>query len=397
MNMSSKLPIILAGLALTTLAACDDPLDYDLRRGRALNTSDAAINATEARPRPDARGVISYPGYQVAVAQRGDTVTTLANRIGANPAEVAKYNGLAPDQQLRNGEVLALKTRVTEPRGGPITPTVQPQRNVDISSVAGKAIDDAKPAQIQTTKLEPVPAAKPAAPSNAPSNAQPDRHKVKRGETAYSISRLYNVSVRSLAEWNGLDSEYHIREGQYLLIPVAKQAPPTKTAAKVTAPGEGSPTPLPPSASKPLPTKDTKPVAAAEKPKTTAAPDLGKSQSTGSKTKMATPVSGNIVRTYSKGRNEGIDIAAAAGSPVNAAQAGTVAAVTEDTNGIPIIVIKHGGDLLTVYSNVTKLSAKEGDKVQRGQKIAEARNDNSAVHFEIRKGFESVDPVPYIY
>ena len=61
-----------------TLAACSgggtnplDNLDWDLRGGQAMTTADAARGVTAARPAPDARGVISYPGYQVAVARRG--------------------------------------------------------------------------------------------------------------------------------------------------------------------------------------------------------------------------------------------------------------------------------------------------------------------------------------
>ena len=48
----------------------------------------------------------------------------------------------------------------------------------------------------------------------------PAKHKVVRGETAFIISRLYNISVRSLADWNGLDSDYTVREGQILIIPL---------------------------------------------------------------------------------------------------------------------------------------------------------------------------------
>ena len=43
---------------------------------------------------------------------------------------------------------------------------------------------------------------------------------MQRGETAYTIARLYNVSAKSLAEWNGLGPDLAVREGQYLLIPV---------------------------------------------------------------------------------------------------------------------------------------------------------------------------------
>ena len=47
----------------------------------------------------------------------------------------------------------------------------------------------------------------------------PIKHKVVR-EAAFIISRLYNISVRSLADWNGLDSDYTVREGQILIVPL---------------------------------------------------------------------------------------------------------------------------------------------------------------------------------
>jgi len=108
-------------------------------------------------------------------------------------------------------------------------------------------------------------------------------------------------------------------------------------------------------------------------------------------------VRGNIVRDYEKGKNDGIDIAAAPGTPVVAAAAGTVAAITEDTNGVPIIVVKHPDNLLTVYSNIGNVTVAKGDSVARGGKLAEIRKDGTAaVHFEVRDGFDSVDPGPYL-
>ena len=76
---------LMLGVALCALAACntDQSLDWDLRQSaNTLNTSDAARGATGNRPLPDGRGVISYPTYQVAVAERGDTVASLAARVG---------------------------------------------------------------------------------------------------------------------------------------------------------------------------------------------------------------------------------------------------------------------------------------------------------------------------
>lgn len=376
-----------AGMAVF-LAGCDQPLDMDLRGafGNAPSTAEAARNATALRPQPDSRGIISYPGYQVAVAQRGDTVATLAARIGANAPELARFNGIQTGDPLRPGEVIALPGRVAEPTGGPI----QPPSGVDISTLASGAIQRADAQKVQTSTLAPAPRV----------GVEPVRHQVARGETAFSIARLYDVSIRSLADWNGLGPDFAVREGQFLLIPVALPGEDAarydaREAAAVTAPGVGSPTPTPPSAAKPLPDEVTVPKATPIK--TTAAPDLGKTQSAAKSGRMAFPVKGDIVREYAKGRNDGIDISATPGATVKAADDGLVAAITEDTNGIPIIVVKHSGNILTVYSNVSALAVAKGDTVKRGQKLAEIRRDGSAaLHFEVRDGFDSVDPMSYL-
>ncbi|MDT8328441.1 MAG: peptidoglycan DD-metalloendopeptidase family protein [Roseovarius sp.] len=378
---------LVAGMAVF-LAGCEQPLDLDMRGafGNAPSTAEAARNATQSRPQPDSRGIISYPGYQVAVAQRGDTVATLARRIGANPQEIARFNGIQTGDPLRPGEVIALPGRVAEPSGGPILPPT----GVDISTLANGAIQRADAQKVETSALEPAPRV----------GVEPVRHQVARGETAYTIARLYNVSIRSLADWNGLGPDFAVREGQFLLIPVAlpgEAAAPfdAREATVVTAPGVGSPTPTPPSAAKPLPDEVTVPKAAPIK--TTAAPDLGKTQTAAKQGRMAFPVKGDIVREYAKGRNDGIDISATPGATVKAADDGLVAAITEDTNGIPIIVVKHAGNLLTVYSNVSGLAVAKGDSVKRGQKLAEIRRDGSAaLHFEVRDGFDSVDPMRYL-
>lgn len=399
-----RVPLLLATCGAFALAACDQPLDFDLRGGAgAFSTADAAVNATTDRPRPDNRGVLSYPNYQVAVARRGDTLNDVAGRLGLSASELSSYNGIATTAPLRAGEIIALPRRVAEPSpatGAVGTGPIQPAP-VDVTTLAGNAIDSSA-ATPATTTLPPATASQPTAqPTATQTGKEPIRHKVERGETAYTIARLYQVPVRSLAEWNGLSSDFAIREGQFLLIPVAQQAPPKRTPAPVTttAPGAGSPTPTPPSAATPLPKDDTaKPApAAAATPKEPVA-DIGKQTvKSDSNTAMAYPVNGSIIRTYAKGRNEGIDIKAAAGTPVKAAASGSVAAITQSADGVPIIVVRHPDNLLTVYANVGDVAVKKGDNVSRGQSIAKLRSgDNAYLHFEVRKGFESVDPAPYL-
>lgn len=371
---------LIAGTVLITLTSCSD-FDFDLRDkfGNAHDTSNAARQATSPRPQADDRGVISYPNYQVAIARSGDTVADVATRVGLDADELATYNGIAANAPLRKDEIIALPRRVAEPSpatGSITTGPLQPD-TIDITTLAGGAIKRAD--------------ARPASKRSAPSGAEPVRHKVERGETAYSISRLYNVSVRSLSEWNGLGTNLSVREGQYLLIPVASANQPG-AAAKTTEPGTGTPTPTPPSSTKPLPSESATPKVTAPQ-----SPNLGNQRSaTSNSAKLLYPVQGNIIRAYSA-KSDGIDIAAKAGTSVKAADGGTVAAILQSVDQVPILVIRHSDNLLTVYANVEGVKLKKGDRVKRGQTIGKVMSGNPAfVHFEVRKGPESVDPMPYL-
>jgi murein DD-endopeptidase MepM/ murein hydrolase activator NlpD len=363
-------------------------MDWDLRSpGSGLTTSGVARQATADRPRADDRGVISYPGYQVVVARRGDTVTSVATRLGISPASLGRQNAIAPDVPLRAGEVLVLPARVEEPSpatGAPATGPIQPPEQVDVTTIASGAIDRAQREA----------AATPPAAAQPPSGREPVRHRVARGETVYSIARLYNVPTRALADWNGLGTDLSLREGQTLLIPpvvtTAAAAP-----APATAPGQGSPTPEPPSAAQPLPA-ETPPPASAPTPGP-ASPALAGNRTAASSAQFAMPSDGRIIRAYEKGKYDGIGIGAAVGSPVRAATDGTVAAITRDTDQVPIIVISHPNNMLTVYANVDGITVAKDARVRRGQQIATVRAGNPAfLHFEVRKGFESVDPMPFL-
>lgn len=399
--------------ALLALGACTggqpgmlSDLDWDFRGGaNTLDTTDAARQATAARPSPDANGVISYPGYQVALARRGDTVGSVAARVGLNPAELASYNAIQPTASLREGEVLALPRRVAAAgggagaggaiSGGTVAAAPLPTAGaVSVTSIATTALDRVQSSPAPTATAAAAPA---AAPNDSALGAMaPTRHQVKRGETAFSIARSYNVSARALADWNGLGPDLAVREGQYLMIPTPSGAPPERAVEVVTAPGQGSPTPTPPSAAQPLPDEKTTPAAQAPQDRP-ASPDLGEQRTAASAAQFVMPVAGNIIRGYAPPRNEGIDIAAPAGTPVKAAAAGTVAAITQDTAQTPIIVIRHEGGLLTVYAGVAGTTVKKGDTVTRGQTIANVRSgDPSFLHFEVRRGAASTDPMPFL-
>ncbi|WP_172331606.1 M23 family metallopeptidase [Mangrovicoccus sp. HB161399] len=366
--MSLKPPLLRAGslAAAALLAACTNvslPV-------MGTDPGNAPVTApTAAPPRTDARGVISYPTYDAVRAQRGDTPVSVANRLGIDPAALARHNGLPENAALRDGELLVLPTRLSSGSS----------ESDDIASIAGAALDRADG----------------TAPSGSSANAaEPVRHTVTRGETAYSIARLYNVSVRALADWNGLPPDYSVREGQVLLIPLPGQQP-AGAAASTSEPGEGTRVAEPPSAAEPQPADDEPAPAPAEE--VAVAPIEAPQTAASDTARLAKPVEGRILRGYEKGSNEGIDFAASVGAPVRAAEGGTVAAITRDVDQVPIVVVRHPDNLLTVYANVDSIAVAKGDTVRRGQQIGVVRQSNpSFLHFEVRNGFESVDPIDYL-
>lgn len=384
------LPRMLAFAACLALAAC---ADITLPGGLSVpgfgTAQDPAVRPTAERPEPDARGVISYPTYQVAVARPGDTVTTVAGRLGIDAADLARTNGLGLDAPLREGELVLLTERVAPVAAAPV---IDPEGEIDVATIAGSALDRAE----GTAPASAAPAA------NPPVGPEPRRHVVQRGETAFSIARRYEVSVQALASWNGLDSALTVREGQTLLIPVATGPAPAAEDA-TPEPGAGSPTPEPPSASTPQPAEDLPSTAETASAGAAAAGGAAAGATTGEQTgasdtaRLGQPVTGSIIRPYAPGSNEGVDFGAPAGAPVRAAEAGTVAAITEDANQVSVIILRHSDRLLTVYANVDAIAVERGTTVSRGQQIAEVgAGAPSFLHFEVIQGAEQVDPVPYL-
>jgi murein DD-endopeptidase MepM/ murein hydrolase activator NlpD len=382
--------LAMCGCTALALSACDKPLDFDLRGlTDAFSTAPAALEAnTAAKPKADGNGVISYPNYQVAVARKGDTIDTLANRIGMSPSELAKYNGIPDGVELRSGEVIALPRRIGTSTTV-ATGTIASGERIDVSSLANEVLTE--------TPLDPPAATTSMSKPNVSDiSTEPVRHQVQRGETAYSIARQYGVSVRALSDWNGLGSDLAVQEGRYVLIPVKTAQNTAAAPVQDTAtPGSGTatPTPTPPSAATPLP--DPKEATAEPVKPSTPAPNLGSTQTSSSE--MTKPVSGPIIRDYDKTKSKFVLFSAPSGSTVKAAKAGTVKLVSTNADGVQIMVIDHGDGLQTAYSFINSLSVKKGDKVSKGQSIAKVTaNEFNALQFMVFKGTQTVDPSPYL-
>ena len=379
---SNKFVKIFPFLIVLSVGSCGvlSNLDFDLR-GNEYDTSDAVRKAMKTRPLPDSRGIISYATYEVAVARKGDTIKSIADRLGLKSQNIAAYNGMSSLEKLNDGQLISLPNR-TDKRKFQLKNSTSNRNEVNVTELASTAIETA------TSKKKVIKK------STSEQENEPIRHKVSRGETAFTISRLYNVSIRSLADWNGLDSNYTIREGQYLLIPLPRDKIVTEVAT--VKPGKNSKTPSPPSSAEalpePIPTENLE--ITSGKSKSSTRPENIEPSNTG---QFSYPVNGKIIRDYVKNKTDGIDISAPEGTPIVAAETGIVAAITSDTQEVPIIVLKHEGNLLTVYAGIGDIGVKEKEKVLKSQLLGKIRPGNpSFLHFEVRRGFESIDPMEFL-
>jgi murein DD-endopeptidase MepM/ murein hydrolase activator NlpD len=100
--------------------------------------------------------------------------------------------------------------------------------------------------------------------------------------------------------------------------------------------------------------------------------------------------------------HKGIDIPAPKGTTIIAAESGVVLIASQVSGYGNTVVIDHGGGLWTWYGHIRNggIMVSEGDKVKRGQKIAEVGSTGDStgnhLHFEVRKNEVAVDPLPYL-
>ena len=98
--------------------------------------------------------------------------------------------------------------------------------------------------------------------------------------------------------------------------------------------------------------------------------------------------------------HHGVDIPGRIGLDVIAAEDGVVLYAGEMGGYGNLIAIRHAGGYNTVYAHLNAFKVKKGQEVYRGQVIAELGNTGHStgphLHFEVRRGARSVDPMAYI-
>ncbi|MCL5289641.1 MAG: M23 family metallopeptidase [Bacillota bacterium] len=122
----------------------------------------------------------------------------------------------------------------------------------------------------------------------------------------------------------------------------------------------------------------------------------------------AIPVSGRVVQEFGWVKspvdnlerfNPGIDISAAAGSPVKTVQPGIVSRVGHDRAYGEFVLIEHRKGEYALYAGLTEISVMQGHQVQAGQeigKVAEPPEGDPVLHFEVRENDKLIDPLKKI-
>ncbi len=113
----------------------------------------------------------------------------------------------------------------------------------------------------------------------------------------------------------------------------------------------------------------------------------------------AWPTNGRVQDSFSD-KSRGVGIAGGVNQPVHASASGTVVYSGSGLRGYGnLVIIKHNDTYLSAYGHNSKVLVNEGERVVRGQKIAEMGHTDSGsakLHFEIRKQGQPVNPLEFL-
>jgi lipoprotein NlpD len=280
-------------------------------------------------------------------------------------------------------------------------------------------------------------------------------HRVKKGETAWSIARAYHIKLQDLAEINDISDLNLLAEGAVIFIPEAKQViddvmtyvkdldAASKTAAtadgadKVKGSAEIINGEKGKSSTETKPVTDKKietPAALSEKlpeakieqrdelKKADATPAIklpGEKIETEPKIKLRVeekeqiklekklfiwPVNGRVKTRFgiqpNKTYHNWIKIVSVAGSEVKAAASGIVIFSSKLRDYGQTVIVRHENNFSTVYTHLRKINVKADQNVKRGEKIALVgdvdKTGDAYINFEIRLQGKARNPLFFL-
>jgi len=274
--------------------------------------------------------------------------------------------------------------------------------------------------------------------SNGGVNQKEGDYVVQRRDTLYSIAVSHGIPLSELAKWNNISDPNSIEPGQTisLSIPSTKQVQPSvyplgqpvisaiepslaepvepiaiddqikREPKGLKLPYSGQtlaemqymanmPTTMPSMNQRPATNKAARIEIAPQPVSAIVRPPLQNSANI----EWIWPAPGKLLEGFSKD-SKGVRISGQSGQAVLASASGEVVYSGDGLRGYgKLIIIKHNNKFLSAYAYNSLLLVKEGDRVVKGQKIAEMGNtdtDTVKLHFEIREQGKPVDPLKYL-
>jgi murein DD-endopeptidase MepM/ murein hydrolase activator NlpD len=196
-------------------------------------------------------------------------------------------------------------------------------------------------------------------------------HTVEPGETSATIARQAGIPLEDFLEINGLRKSDILTPGQpVFVLGVSAQQPGSDPGSPAPARALGTTSPT---------TNSSAPL----------------------RWPVAVPRLTSPFGTRWGKEHEGIDMAAPIGTPVYAAAAGNVIYAGDQVRGYGnMVVIRHSGNLVTVYAHNSLLLVHIGDQVSVGREIARVGDTGRAtaphLHFEVRRNEIPQDPMQFL-
>jgi len=331
----------------------------------------AVIDANHLEPpyRLIAGRTLVLPQIRTHLVRGGDTIYSVARTYGVEASTLVATNRLQPPYTIFSGTVLVLPPQAASSGGYSAsivaTPLPPPTQTAGAPSMA---------------QLPPRPA---LTPPGAPSAPSPPQQQISSGPGGITATPLAPPAAAAPPA-----SQAQTLKPSTPPPPTATVQPLTPSATPAVPPAE----PAPPVASPPPAPSDQTASLAPPPP-----PRSGRS--------FLWPLQGDVVGRFGPmpggTQNDGINIKAAEGTPVIAADSGTVAYAGNELRGYGnLILIKHADGWMTAYAHNSKLLVTRGQKVQRGQVIARVGASGAVtepqLHFEVRRGSRALDPMDYL-
>jgi murein DD-endopeptidase MepM/ murein hydrolase activator NlpD len=326
---------------------------------------------------------------------RGDTLASVAKRLGMDKDELIQMNGLKRPYALTRGKVLKVPApMVYEVQRGDTYSDIANRFDVSVSDLtklnkttSRKALRPGQkiklPAEVQVRLAKKAQAAERAAQQAAADRAEAARFEAEQETIRREVARLAND--RAIAAKRAADEAAAAQPLNQSMTASTTTLLPPKPVANGTLP---PPAPLARVEARPV----TLPLAPTAVSETGALPTESEVIASG-RGRFLWPVRGDVISGFGikpgGQRNDGINLSGKDGDPVRAAAGGEV---VYSGNLVPgfgnLVLIKHEGGWVTAYAHMASTSVKIKDRIAQGQTIGTVGRTGgvevSQLHFELR-------------